>query len=127
MGTNNMNLQQILDANKQINPLYDFVNSHCSVEFKKREDKTEAWGSTIQSISGKDSAIIFWCPTKHPQAALTHELLHFKNQILGYKRIRMGVAIDDSGLNCNLKYVGEAIDNEFQYQKNVFRIYFIRF
>lgn len=111
-----MNLQQLLD--KKIKPLYDFVNSHYPVKLKQGVGTT--WGANIQFRKQKFSSLITWTPTKHPKPSLVHELLHIKNQILGYKRIKLGLALDDhilKGENGYLKIVCEAIDNEFQHHK----------
>ena len=121
-----MNLQQIFDENKQIKSLYDYVNTHYPVELKKAENNNGVWSAGIQLIEEKYFANIFWCPTKHPQAALVHELLHIKNQILGFRKIRVGITIkkesDNKKILCDviddsLKKVCEIVDNELQHHK----------
>lgn len=109
-----MNLQQLLDKN--IKPLYDFVNAQYPVKLKKSNDKF--WGAYVEFRKQKHSAIIHWADTKYPRPCLVHELLHIKNQILGYKRIKIGIALDDDILKGGyLGIVCNAIDNEFQHHK----------
>jgi hypothetical protein len=111
-----MNLQQLLDKTNQ--PLYDFVNSHYPVKLNQGRGTT--WGAQIQFRKQKFSSLITWTPTKRPKPALVHELLHIKNQILGHKRLKLGLALDDNilkGQHGYLNVVCDAIDNEFQHQK----------
>lgn len=110
-----MNFPELIKA-KEIKPLYNFVHNHYPVRFQQRNESN--WGAQIQHRNKKYNSLIVWSQTKHPKASLAHELLHIKNQILGYKRIKLGIAVDNNLLKSGyLKTVCDALDNEMQHHK----------
>ncbi len=103
-----MNLSKI---QKEVDPtLLSLVKKHFTLKFEK-SDKNK-WGC---DIAGKE-AIVFYCQTKYPEASLTHELLHFKLQINGYKRIYSGLAIEKE-TQTHLFRIIPVLDNELQHIK----------
>lgn len=113
-----MNIPQIIEKNKKLKTLFEEVSSEYLVQFKKGTGDT--WGSHIEKKKKKNRAIVSWVNTKEPEAAIAHELLHFKTQIKGYKRIRLGLSLDNEilkGENGFLKIICDAIDNEIQHHK----------
>ena len=93
----------------RVRPLLDQVRLKYRVKYHR--SKTALWGSDVR----RGDAHIEYQDTKHPGAALAHELLHVLTQDRGYRRLRIGLwASDDAGrmttmLNC--------LDNELQHHK----------
>jgi hypothetical protein len=63
------------------------IKSKYEIIFAKSEKVT--WGSDLNG----GIVHIYYSETDHPEASLTHELLHIDTQIKGYNRIRAGISM----------------------------------
>lgn len=91
--------------------LYNEICKSYKVVLKKGNE--DSWTSRIDE--DRKEAIIEWCNCKFPEESFVHELLHFKCQIMGFKRMRYGCcSADKDGYFSKLI---TALDNELQHHK----------
>jgi hypothetical protein len=98
----------------EVRKLFDEVQFATPIEFVKKA--TDCWGST--TTNGRTE--ITYGPTKHPSAALAHELLHAKLKISGYRQHVTVCSMDED--QDTLMDVVHAMDNELQHHR-MFRLF----
>jgi hypothetical protein len=96
----------------QTNALYQAIVSRGPIAFELG-GADEQWSS--KTVDGKTT--ITATPTKHPAAALYHELLHAELKLDGYGQYLTFVSMDEK-LGC-LTSIGEALDNELQHHRMI--------
>lgn len=105
-----MDLKKTLKKNNDLNVLYEEINSWKPIVLEKSSDSM--WGS---HINDKGEAVVSYAKASNYPACLAHELLHFKMQKNGYKRMKCSVSsLEDKELSTRLI---EALDNELQHHK----------
>lgn len=104
-----MDLNKLAKKNVNLKNLYDEINQWMPV--KAVRGQGIEWGSSVDN----NNAIVDFSPEDKSPSALAHELLHFKTQMSGYKRLRVIAtnAQDKKGM----KLLMEALDNELQHHK----------
>lgn len=95
-----------------VDALYKAINARGPITFKRGTEETH-WGSA--TVDGKTT--ITAVPTKHPAAALYHELLHARLKLDGYRQHLILLSMD--GKLDMLKYICEALDNELQHHRMI--------
>lgn len=105
-----MDLKKTLKKNEDLNSLYEEINSWKPVVLEKSSDSM--WGSYIND---KGEAVVSYAKASNYPACLAHELLHFKMQKNGYKRMKCSVSsMQNNELS---KRLIDALDNELQHHK----------
>jgi hypothetical protein len=89
--------------------LYDEVDSAAPLAAKRSQDGY--WGS----ISENGQTVIEVVPSKNPEAALAHELLHARLKVRGYKQYCVTVAMVEK--RDGLPGILTMLDNELQHNK----------
>jgi hypothetical protein len=107
----NMNLKQIARKNQKLRELYEEISN----AFPIIEEKSSSnyWGAHIDTTG---NAVITYAKIKNQLAALAHELLHIKMQMLGYKRLKCVATISMRDKQF-AKTLIDALDNELQHHK----------
>lgn len=106
-----MDIEEILKQNKKVAELFSEINTWKPILFQEdnnSEDNT--WGSHIDE---NGNAVISYCETNNKLTYLAHELLHFKVQKDGYRRIK-SCCYHPLFRNNELL---DALDNELQHHK----------
>lgn len=104
-----MDLNKLAKKNANLKNLYNEVNQWMPI--KAARGKGIEWGSYVNN----NNAIVEYSPDDKSPSALAHELLHFKTQMSGYKRLR--VIATNSQDKSGMKLLMEALDNELQHHK----------
>ncbi|EHR0248295.1 TPA: hypothetical protein NJ512_001432 [Vibrio parahaemolyticus] len=104
-----MDLSKLANKNTNLKDLYEEVNQWKPV--KAVRGQSIEWGSYVDN----NTAYIEFSPDDKSPSALAHELLHFKVQKSGYKRLR--VIATNAKNKQGMKLLMEALDNELQHHK----------
>lgn len=105
-----MDLKKVAKKNRNLNALYLEILNWTNIRAEKSSGNN--WGSHIDE---NGYAVVSYCKTQNQLAALAHELLHFKIQKEGYKRLRSVVSPPEHRLLA--KRLLDALDNELQHHK----------
>jgi hypothetical protein len=92
-----------------VRQLYEQVSALTPIEFKT------AHAGSWKSETSDEKTTITVAPTKHPEAALAHELLHARLKISGYRQYVIAVSMDAK--REALMRILPILDNELQHHR----------
>jgi hypothetical protein len=96
-----------------VSALYSVIEAKTPISIEAGAAE-RTWGS--KTSDGKTAITV--TPTKHPAAALFHELLHAKLKLGGYRQYSVWVCMDEPKLDYVIS-IGEALDNELQHHRMI--------
>jgi len=105
-----LDLKKLANKNSYLKELYKEIANWRPI--KAQKSSNSEWGSHIDEHG---NAVVTYAKSKNQLSALAHELLHFKIQKDGYKKLKCIVSsLEDKALAKNLM---DALDNELQHHK----------
>jgi hypothetical protein len=104
-----MKFDKLAKKNEKLFVLYNEINDWMPIISEK--GSSLEWGSFIKN----DTAVIEFAPSDKSPSSLAHELLHFKIQKSGYKRLM--VVATNSEYKSLMGRLISALDNELQHHK----------